>query len=125
MLAFSFKYGNNFQKIINAALESGDEIPENLRNVPVINPDYEFYWHCFNDLSSDREMGQGVIGNIPWSSVYMYCQAYDLGMDTTQDVFSIVRQVDNFYCDKINGETTRKMNKAKSGLKTPHGNARL
>lgn len=110
------KFGDKADKIIKAALEEGDEIPESIRNKPVLNPENEFYWRCFWDLSSDRKFGDFGIFNITWQSIYNYCQSFGLSADMSRDVFCVVRQVDNYYCNKINTENKKKMNK-KNGNK--------
>lgn len=117
MLAFSLKYGDNADKIIKAALEEGDEVPEQLLNMPDIKPEYDFYWHCFINLMGDRPCESTGILPIPWTSIYTYCKAFNLSMDVISDVFYVVHKVDGYYCDKINSDNAKKIKK--------NGNKRL
>lgn len=108
MLRFSLKYGKNLEAILNAAQEEGDDIPEPIKNAPVLNPDYGFYWRCFLDLSTDRPQSISGIGPIPWSSIYRYCEAYNV-KEQISTISEIIKKVDNFYCEKINSDLDKKV----------------
>lgn len=112
MLRFTLKFGNKLEAIINAAHEEGDEIPESIRNAPVLNPEYEFYWRCFTDLSTDRPQTMGGIGPIPWSSIYNYCKAYDV-CEYISDISEIIQKVDKVYLEILSKNMEAKVNKVK------------
>lgn len=112
MLCFSLKYGDKLEAILNAAQEEGDDIPEPIKNAPVLNHDYDFYWRCFLDLSSDRPQSMSGISPIPWSSIYRYCQAYHVE-EHLPTISTIIKRVDDFYCKKINDDLDKKV-KAKN-----------
>ena len=109
MLRFSLKFGDKLEAIIKAAQEEGDEIPESIRNAPVLNPRYEFCWRCFCDVSFDRPNVMGELGPIPWSSIKNYCEAYGV-MDEIGVVSRIVRKVDDFYCEENSKKVKAKVN---------------
>lgn len=75
-------------------LAQGRPAPEPYLDRPEIWPLSEFYWHAFNDLASERQIGMGV-GYIPWSKAKEYASHHGVDAGGAFDRFwAIVRAVD-------------------------------
>jgi hypothetical protein len=52
----------------------------------------ELYANAFLELDTERKYDNGPI---PWSSIALYCHAYDFSEDQTEMAFPLIRIVDN------------------------------
>ena len=78
---------------------------------PVIPFGYDIYLDIFFALNSERPMGMGVIGQIPFTRTIQYLQW--LGMKDIQRDADIINRVDVAYVNAINQSQQKKPNVVK------------
>lgn len=96
------KFGGEADKIVSAAIESGDNLPDELANPPSIPSELIFYWEAFCDLHSCRNNGMSV-GCIPWSAVNEYARRYGISDYEFDDFNYVISKLDSEFiawCDK-------------------------
>lgn len=82
--------------MIDAAIERGDEIPEEILNAPEVRDDLHFYFTAYLELSSERVPGFGA-RPLPWSKVIEYGHYY--GADDVDEFRAIMQAVDALYLE--------------------------
>lgn len=85
----------------------GDLNQEELINPKVIlSSSLNIFMAAFNDLQSERDITKYAA--IPWSSIELWANAYDLTGDLKDDLHHYVRKLDDAYIEdliKTNGNT--------------------
>lgn len=108
MLSYNLKYAGKAEKIIKAAQEKGDPIPEELIP-PKLDICNEFYFEAFNELDSERSRFDGGIGAIPWSKIKLYADMYFDKFEDYKNFLDIIREVDGFWVSEINKKTRKEI----------------
>lgn len=85
------------------------EIPDG----PEIDASDEFFVTAFNDLSTERSLGDDI-RPIPFSKIMDYSNLLGLTFDGAQDLAFVIRMVDNAYITKILDERKKAMKDGKS-----------
>jgi len=116
VLDYSIKYGNRAEKIIAAAQEKGDPIPEELIP-PEIDTFNGFYWEAFNELDSERPRYECSIGSLPWSKIKEFSDVYFDKFDDYIQFLEIIRQVDNHWVKAVNDKNRQEFEKNKPKAK--------
>lgn len=97
------------QKIIDAAIESGNELPK-FSQAPELSFFETDFWNAYRQLNTCRNNG----GPIPWTAINEYCRRFEIVDDDYDEFVSIIGQIDeahiNFMNDKINKEAAKKNN---------------
>ena len=90
--------GKNAHRIIQAAIDAGDPVPEDLIG-PELDEGYRFAYEAFNALSTDRQVGFGV-GPIPWSAIDQFAQRYGIvDIDEFERLNYLIRVMDGVYLE--------------------------
>jgi len=93
-------------KIANAATDAGRPIPESA--VPPELPDgLELYLSHFWELSTDRSIGFGCVGPIPWSILDKYARAHCDTDVELEDFVYYIRALDSEFMTMKNEEVKR------------------
>lgn len=71
-------------------------LPKAIRDAPELQFGLELYYGAFFDLHSCRSVGMGE-GPIPWISIAEYCFINEVRGETAEDLFYLVRAMDNAY----------------------------
>lgn len=95
--------GKNCEKIIEAAIETGNEIPERLLNRPVLSAGTLFYWHAFLELNTCR--GEGCI---PWTAIDRYAVRYDVNEELFEDLVDVIGVLDDAFLEHRAKERDKK-----------------
>lgn len=82
--------------IIQDCERHGDELPDQIKNAPILEDWMLFYFDAFHELGTDRQFGFQA-GPIPMSSLFLYVDRYDFSEDDAEDFFFIIRQMDNHF----------------------------
>lgn len=77
-------------------LEVYGELPEKWRNIPEPDPQYQWVFSAFFDLSTCRQVGMGV-GPIPWTAIQQYVTTYFLDDDQAYFLKRVVYGLDKVY----------------------------
>lgn len=74
---------------MRAAIESGQEIPDSIRNRPTLSIGSIFFWDAFVELNSCR--GEG---NIPWTAIDRYAERYEVEEDLFEELVDVISALD-------------------------------
>lgn len=91
--------------------------PVKIQNAPEICPGLEFFYKAFLDLNSCRGIGYGEEGPIPWTAMAQYCERKDVDLETEDDLYFIVRSMDNDYLSWKRERAKREHVRADKGAK--------
>jgi hypothetical protein len=97
--------------MLNAARETGCELPKMLTNAPTLNLIDQFYFQAYKRLHACS----GMNGQIPWTAIVEYGREFDLEGDELEEFVTIIELVGSAH-DKFNRETTTS---AKNKLTAP------
>lgn len=86
------------QTIIRQSLQMGRPLPKRIQDAPELRFGLDLYYGAFFDLNSCRMSGWAE-GPIPWTSIKDYCIAHELDDEQIEDMFYLVRAMDNAYLD--------------------------
>ena len=95
--------GENSEKIIQAAIDSGNEIPQALLDKPDLPQSMVFFWTAFLELNTCR--GEG---NIPWTAIDRYAERYDVTDDLFEDLVEIIALLDDAMIEHREKERKKK-----------------
>ncbi len=109
------------KKILTQALRSRMPIPERIRNAPVLHLGLDFFFKAWLELGSCRAVGMEE-GPIPWSVIRTYCNEYDIVGELREDMFYLVRSMDNAYLDHRREKAKKQRLTETKGQKKPRGN---
>lgn len=89
---YELKHGNYDTTVLQQALKNGEELPDFIKNKPdLIDESLQFYLQAFFVLESERQLGFGVVGPIPVTSIINYAQF--LGYTDRQEVYDFVNLI--------------------------------
>lgn len=78
-------------------------IPKEILNAPELLPGLELFYAAFNDLHTCRPVGMAE-GQIPWTTIDLYCERYDITGDQREDFFYHIRELDHAYLEHKSGK---------------------
>lgn len=84
---------------MEAALERGQEPPEWYWEEPGELPGDLFYFEAFRILSTCRQMGAMVAGNIPWDKILKYGRHMKLEPRVLNAFVNIIMEMDTVYLE--------------------------
>lgn len=82
-------------------------IPDAIANAPILTEGLELYFMAFLDLTTCRSYGTGE-GPIPWTAIRDWAAYNGLSAYQTDDLFYMVREMDNAYLDYRAKQQTKK-----------------
>lgn len=83
-------------------------LPEAIENKPVLLDGLYFYMEAFQTLSSCRNIGQGVIGPIPWSALSQYADRHNIKDEESFLLLEIyLQKMDAMYVKHVTDELKR------------------
>lgn len=97
------------KSIIVQAIRCNEPIPDNILNAPILQVGLHLYFQAFLDLDSERTHSNGVTP-IPWTSIAEYAQVWDFDDCQRNDLFYLVKKMDEAIIKRIDAKT-----KASSG----------
>lgn len=86
------------QRIIKQCLRERAPFPRKIRDAPRLHLGLELYYDAFWELSTCRAAGMSL-GPIPWSAIKDYAETFELDEAQQEDLFYLVRAMDNAYLD--------------------------
>lgn len=105
--------------IIEQCLRQGIEFPDKIKNAPSLFMGLELFFKAWLDLSTCRNNGLEE-GPIPWEGIRNYCNEYGIVGELREDMYYLVRAVDNVYL-KHRREKAKKQMNANRKAKRAHG----
>lgn len=84
------------ERIIEQAVQAGDDLPERIKNAPQLWMGLSLYYNAFQELSSCRNHGMGI-GPIPWQAINDYCMTYEIEDEQREDMFHYIAVLDTNY----------------------------
>lgn len=91
------------QNIAKQAMRAGQPLPDRIANAPELKPGLELYMQAFFDLDSDRTHVLAPTP-IPWSSVKDYAIAWGFDEEQTEDLFYLIRKMDNKHLERLSAK---------------------
>ncbi len=88
-------------KIAQAAIDAGEEIPDTAVP-PDLDAGLETYVSHFWELSTDRSIGFGCLGPIPWTSVDRYARQWCTTDVEYEDFLFFIRKLDTVFLELKN-----------------------
>lgn len=92
--------GPHEQVIAKQAFRAGQPLPDRIANAPELRIGLQLYIQAFFDLDSERSHTMGLV-SIPWSSINDYAKAFDFDEDQTEDLFFLIRKMDNAHLKRL------------------------
>ncbi len=85
------------KRIRQQARLSGDVLPPDLASPPRLQEDLIVYLNAFYELCTDRPVGMGGVGAIPFSSIIKFAEVYDFDSEMRDELLYLVRRLDETY----------------------------
>ena len=96
MLLYNLQYGSAHANAIKRSLPHEAVQPD---DAPILFDGLTFPYNAFNALSSERAIGFGGVGPIPWSAVNDYAKRYRLTLDEFELLLFYVEKMDAAFID--------------------------
>lgn len=93
-------------------MEDGVDLPDHVKNAPVLSLGLALYYNAFNDLSSCRVSGM-ALGPIPWTAILAYCDEYNLHGEQREDMFFHIGELDAVFRAESEKQSKKKKPQAK------------
>lgn len=90
--------GATEQAILRQCAQLKLPIPDAIANAPILTEGLELYFMAFLDLTTCRSYGMSE-GPIPWIAIRDWAAYNKLSAYQTDDLFYMVREMDNAYLD--------------------------
>lgn len=90
--------GATEQAILRQCAQLKLPIPDAIANAPILTEGLELYFMAFLDLTTCRSYGMSE-GPIPWTAIRDWAAYNKLSTYQTDDLFYMVREMDNAYLD--------------------------
>lgn len=81
------------ENLIKQAKRAGQEIPERIKNKPILNTGLALFYNSFLDLQDERNESQ----KIPWSIIVKYAEFYEFSREQTEALIYFTRQLNKSY----------------------------
>lgn len=85
-----------------------------LKNAPQIEEGLDLHWDAFGVLTTTRQIGQGVLGPIPWTAIMEYCDRYEIEEEQAERMVAYIRAMDRVYLDHFHKKLKDKWQAATS-----------
>lgn len=72
------------------------------------------YWDAFRDLATCRQIGMAP-GPIPWTAILAYCNEHGIHGEIREEMFTLIRALDDAYLDHVAKEQKRHSSKKTHG----------
>lgn len=104
--------------------EMTGEVPQALKNRPVLEPRLRYFESVFYDLSSDRDYtSAGSPKAIPTPSILAYCELFYIeDMGERERLFRAVRVMDRAFVKELSAKIKRQQDSSGSGKGTMNTN---
>lgn len=112
-------HGENEVQIATAAAKRRGDIPDFLKNCPQLEEGLDLFWDAFGVLSTERQIGQGVMGPIPWSKIMQYADRYELDFDQAERMVAYIRAMDKVYAEHFQSRMKAAWSKTSPQSSTP------
>jgi hypothetical protein len=89
--------GKDEKWILEQARKMRQPIPARFLTAPELYAGLGLYHMAFMDLTTCRQISQGVMGPISWQSIQNYCNEYDIHGEQREDMFYFVQKLDEAY----------------------------
>lgn len=73
-------------------------LPDRIANAPKLTLGLELYYDAFWELNTCRQTGWAA-GQIPWTSIRDYAVTFELDEAQEEDLFYLIRVMDNAFLD--------------------------
>jgi hypothetical protein len=77
-------------------------IPDFILNKPKLAMGLEFYYEAFNNLCSERQMGEHGVFGLSWSIIQRYADHYELDFEEGEKFHYLISKMDIAYCNRSN-----------------------
>jgi hypothetical protein len=94
--------------------------PAKIRDAPILTLGLDFFFRAWIELNSCRHIGMDE-GCISWESIRNYCNEYDIVGELRQDMFYLVRSMDNTYLEYKRNKAKKQQISNNKGNKKPRG----
>jgi len=84
--------------VLTDAIRTRRPIPDRIANAPTLQPGLALFYLAFQDLSSERQVGQ-TLGAIPWSAIDRYCRRYGIRGEQYEDMHYHITRLDRVYLE--------------------------
>jgi len=102
---------------ILSGLKKGRDLPDWFLEQPQVLRGEEFYIQAFWDLTSERAIGQGMLGRIPWSKAIEYALRNDVEPDMLDAFWRIIYGMDSGYLEQQRDEYSKAAASQKAALR--------
>jgi hypothetical protein len=89
--------GEDESWVLEQARKTRSPIPEQFLNAPELFSGLDLYYMAFMDLTSCRQLSQGVMGPISWANLQSYCNEYGIHGEQREDLFYFTMKMDEAY----------------------------
>lgn len=79
-------------------------IPPQIKNAPRLRPGLELFYSAFWDMNSERQIGFGAVGRIPWSSIEAWADRHDLTWNQREELHFVLGKMDREFIDHVNSK---------------------
>src|SRR5690606_6990813 len=90
------------------AIRSRRPIPDRIANAPSLQPGLALFYLAFQDLSSERQVGQ-ALGAIPWRAIDQYCIRYEIDGEQYDDMHYHISRLDRAYLEWYSEKRKREL----------------
>lgn len=105
-MLYVLELGSTERDIAKQALRSGMQIPDRIKNAPVLRFGLQFYLQAFFDLDSERSQGFGL-GRIPWLAIKSYAVFYELDEEQSDCLIYFIRAMDSAHLKNVEAKTKK------------------
>lgn len=102
--------GKSEKNIVKQCVRTGQPIPDAILNAPALNLGLSIFFKAYTDLDSERTHYQGPTP-IPWSKIKDYAAAHGFDDEETDDLFYLIKEMDNFNLNRISEKLKPKTSK--------------
>lgn len=79
-----------------------DAMPSHIPPEPELKSEDSWYLSSFFDLSTDRAIGMGGVGPIPYQAIISYCEFWEFDQESSEIFIRIVRELDSVFLAHTN-----------------------
>lgn len=98
--------GVDISKICFDSFVMGRGVPPQFEDPPTALEGQDFFLKIWYELNSCRQLGMGAPGSIPWTAINDWCHINRIDDDQREDVFYMVRALDNAYLQHVSAKIT-------------------
>jgi len=76
-------------------------LPPQLLNSPHLRAGLELFYGAFWDLTTERQLGFGSVGQIPTSAIDDWADRHELNWNQREELKFVIRKMDPVYIDHV------------------------